>query len=120
MYAFCHLFKVREIVRGAVKFEENVRVITSFYYFKKNVFSGLIGFVCTFLFGTFISLVISQIAKSSPTQDAESDKPQSLGNFLVDPCLLHPIVNTVLCGCCNVSPATMGPEDYTYVVMSSS
>ena len=80
---------------------------------------GLIGFLSTFIFGTLISLVVSQVSKSSEngsadsTQDVDPDKPRSMGNVTVDPYLLHPIVNTLLCGCYNGdSRHEEEPKDY--------
>ena len=84
----------------------------------KLFISGLIGFLSTFIFGTLISLVVSQVSKSSEngsadsTQDADPDnKPRSMGNVTVDPCLLHPIVNALLCRCYNVD-SRQEPKDY--------
>ena len=84
----------------------------------KLFISGLIGFLSTFIFGTLISLVVSQVSKSSEngsadsTQNADPDKLRSMGNVTVDPCLLHPIVNALLCGCYNVDDSRQEPKDY--------
>ena len=63
------------------------------------MFLGLFGFLCTFVFGVLLSLVVSQIAKASGLQDMESDKIGNVVNFVkVDPTLLHPMVNSDICG----------------------
>ena len=63
------------------------------------IYLGLFGFLCTFVFGVLLSLVVSQVAKASGLQDMESDKIGNVVNLVkVDPALLHPMVNSDICG----------------------